>query len=368
MKATRDHGLDAVRAYAMILVVAGHAMVSFTVTPIGWAIQDRSRFLGVDLYAWIVRAFAMPTFFWLAGYFGRALHESAGPGAFLRNRITRLLVPLALLLVPMSLALSWLWDWGREVSTRASVADNIPKLKGSELEIFLGHLWFLYYLVLVSLAAIVVVAIARRVRSAQVPALAVPLVLTTGVLLYLRAMHTDTPLGFVPDVPIFVYMGAFFAWGWLVHARPTELARYQRYAWHSFAAAMLLLAIVIATLYRGLSAIQAPPVHAIVASAGFSVACMVFLIGACARYHREAVRPFLSLASRASYWSYILHLPVAVFFQVALANVPLFGPLKCALIVATTFVICLGSYALVTGALRRWRNQRTVSRISALHR
>jgi glucans biosynthesis protein C len=362
----RNGGLDTARALAMILVVSGHAMGSFLVTPIGWAVQDRSRFLGADLCGWIVRAFAMPTFFWLAGYFGRALYERVGPGAFLRNRITRILVPLALLLAPMSLALDWLWDWGREVSARATVADNIPKLKSSELEIFLGHLWFLYYLIWLSLASVVVVRITRFVR-ARVPVLAVPLVITTGVLLYLRSLHTDTPLGFIPDVPILVYMGAFFGWGWLVHARPTELASYQRYVWHSFAVAPLLLGIVIAALYRGLSVVEPPPVYAIVASAGFSVACMVFLLGACARYGSRP-RPFLGYVSSASYWCYIVHLPVAVLFQIALASVPLFGPVKYMIVLGATAVICLGSYAFVGAPFRRWRNQRTVSRISALHR
>jgi len=47
--APRAAGLDAARAIAMMLVVATHAALSFMVTPIGWAIQDRSRYLGVDL-------------------------------------------------------------------------------------------------------------------------------------------------------------------------------------------------------------------------------------------------------------------------------------------------------------------------------
>jgi peptidoglycan/LPS O-acetylase OafA/YrhL len=106
MTPLRHHGLDGARALAMMFVLSGHAMVSFTVTPVGWAIQDRAQFLGVDLYAWVVRAFAMPTFFWLAGYFGRALLDGAGLRAFLRNRVTRILVPLAVMLVPVSYALT----------------------------------------------------------------------------------------------------------------------------------------------------------------------------------------------------------------------------------------------------------------------
>jgi glucans biosynthesis protein C len=320
----RQNGLDAARALAMMFVLSGHAMASFIVTPIGWAIQDRSRFLGADLYAWVVRAFAMPTFFWLAGYAGRSLLESGGLRAFARNRVTRIFVPLAVMLVPVSFALDWLWDWGREVGTRAVVADNMPKLKSSELPILLGHLWFLYYLLWLSLAAVVITVIVRGVRL-RAPALVVPAVVTTVVLFALGAVHTDTPLGFIPDVPILVYMGAFFAWGWLVQARPDELAIYARYSWHALAIAPLFLAVVIVTLYRGLSTVESPPAYAIVASALFSIASMIVLLGGCVRYLDDRPRPLLRLASRASYWVYVLHVPVAVFFQILLADVSLLG-------------------------------------------
>ena len=49
MPRQRHDGLDAARALAMILVVATHAAISFMVTPIGWAIQDRLQHLAVDL-------------------------------------------------------------------------------------------------------------------------------------------------------------------------------------------------------------------------------------------------------------------------------------------------------------------------------
>jgi glucan biosynthesis protein C len=368
MSEARHHGLDAARAIAMMLVLSGHAMVSFTVTPVGWAIQDQSRFLGVDLYCWIVRAFAMPTFFWLAGYFGRALLDGHGLRAFAKNRVTRILVPLAIMLVPISYALSYLWDWGRAAGTRVAIADNMPKLKASEVEIMLGHPWFLYYLLWLSLAAVALQAIGKRLRI-RVPAIVLPVVVTTAVLFGLRAMHTDTPLGFIPDLPILVYMGAFFAWGWIV--RPAELARYTRYAWHALALAPIFLAVVIAALYPVLTVVEAAPLYGIVASALISITCMEFLLGACLRYLDARPRPLLQLASRASYWCYILHVPVAVFFQIVLANVPLFGPLKYLVILAATTALCLGAYALGSSRFsprKALRSQRPVSRISVPQR
>ncbi len=345
----RNDALDAARAIAMVFVVATHAALSFMVTPIGWAVQDRSQHLGVDLYVWIVRAFAMPTFFWLSGYFSRAVLDSGGLRGYVRHRVVRILIPLLLALVPCSLVLGWEWDWGRAVMARPGVADNIPKLQGSELPLVLGHLWYLYYLLWLSIAAAIIAKVARAIQL-RIPAglgvLAVPALITFGVLAALRSLHTDTPLGFVPDVPIAIYMGGYFAWGWIVRGRPEELARYGRWAWLALALAPLLLAVVIATLYRGLAAIEHAPIYASAASALFAISVMVGFLGLCVRYgtpHR-----LLRLASESSYWFYIAHVPIVVALQILLAPVAVPGLLKFGAIVAVTSAICMGSYALVS--------------------
>ncbi len=363
--ARRHHGLDAARALAMIAVVSGHAGLSFIETPIGWAIQDRSRHIGVDLWLWIVRAFAMPTFFWLAGYFSRALLVHGGLGAFVRNRVTRILLPLAIALVPCSLALDALWEWGRVVSPPDAVAANAPKFQKSEIPIFFGHLWFLYYLLWLSLVAAVIARIAREVPR-WLPTLVVPAGSTIGVLLVLGALHTDTPLGFVPDLAILVYMGGFFGWGWMVHARPDDLELYAAAAARTGVAAIALLGVVILTLSGGIDAIEAPPPYAILASGLFSIAMMVTLLGGCVRW-LATPRPVLRLASDSSYWFYVLHLPAVVLMQVSLATVAVPGPLKYLAIVSVTTVACVGSYALV-GRVGAARRPRPASRSSAPHR
>jgi hypothetical protein len=135
----RDHGLDAARAYAMLLVVAVHASMSFMATPIGWVIQDRSYLEAVDLVVWVSHAFLMPVFFWLAGYFAREAVARNGIAGFARARVIRVLVPFALALVPTSLALDALWD--SVLHRRATMA--VPVLRGAEgLPLHLGHLWY----------------------------------------------------------------------------------------------------------------------------------------------------------------------------------------------------------------------------------
>ncbi len=360
----RNDALDTARAIAMVLVVTGHAVVSFMVTPVGWAVQDRSQWLGVDLYAWIVRAFAMPTFFWLSGYFSCAVLDADGPRGYLRHRVVRILLPLVLALVPCSLVLGWLWDWGREVATRGAVADNIPKLQRSELPIMLGHLWYLYYVLWLSLGALVVACVARAVRrtrigidrsSSGLGVLAVPALTTFGALARLRSLHTDTPLGFIPDVSIALYMGGYFAWGWLVRGRPEELARYGRHAWRALSIAPLPLAIVIATLYRGLEAVEPVPAYASAVSALFSMCMIVGFLGLCVRYGRP--HRWLRLASGSSYWFYIAHLPIVVALQIVVAPVAVPGILKFIAIVAVTSALCMGSYAVMSRAMAASRSR-----------
>ena len=360
MAEARHHGLDAARALAMVAVLAGHAAISFMETPIGWAIQDDYRHLGVDLSIWILASFAMPGFFWLSGYFARAVHEHGGPGGFLRHRVTRVLAPLLVALVPCSLALDALWDWGREVGGRAEVATNIPKLQASGLPITLGHLWYLYYLLAMSLVAAAVVPLARRLRVGALHGGALLLLVAAiviGVLAAMRTLHLDTPLGFVIDLPVAAYMGAFLLWGWHVHAHPGDLDRYARHAWHAAAAALLLLLAAVSVLHDAAdpSRTAPPPLYAIAASGLFTMALIIAFVGLCHRFARR--RAFFRLASEASYWFYVAHLPIVVFLQIALAHLGIPGPLKYAAIIAATTAACLATYDLV---IRRTRLRRVL--------
>lgn len=353
---TRDPGLDGARVLAMTLVIVTHTAIAYMVTPVGWALQDRSQFLGVDLWVWIIRAFVMPTFFWLSGYFARASLETRGVRGYVGQRVVRVALPLVVALVPVSLAVDALWDWGRAVELRGAVADNIPKLTASELPVQLGHLWFLYYLLLLS-AVVALAGGALRARAAIVTA---AIVVPAGVLVALRAVHTNTPLGFVPDPAILAYMGAYFAWGWAAHARAGELARYARWYPRALAVAAVALGVVLVTLYRGLTEVAAPPVYASMASAVFSAAMIVVVLGACVR-HVTRSTPALRIAADASYWAYIVHLPVVVLLQIGAAPLPVPWFVKVPVIAASAAAVSFGTYAVG----RRLRNR---SRTSATQR
>jgi peptidoglycan/LPS O-acetylase OafA/YrhL len=166
-------------------------------------------------------------------------------------------------------------------------------------------------------------------------------------------LHTNTPLGFIPDLPILIFMGGFFAWGWLVQARPEEIERYRDRAWHALAIGGALLAVIIPSLATGRA-----PLYASIASGLFTVAMLIVFVGLCVRYASRP-SPFLHLASQASYWTYIVHLPIVVCLQILVARLAIPGVIKYAAIVAITMALCLGSYDVVV------RRRRNASRIKA---
>jgi glucans biosynthesis protein C len=308
----RNHALDTARVLAMVFVVAAHAAMAYMVTPIGWAIQDPWRSLAADLFVWIARSMVMPLFFWLAGYFSSAVYERAGAIGFLRQRATRIALPLVVAVVPMSFALDALWDWGREIAARQGVPPHIPAMQGSELPITLGHLWFLYYLLAMSALALVLAPIGKR-YAIRVPALVagvvsiVPLVIT-------GRLGLDTPFGFAIDPAVLVYEGAFFAWGWLVHRDPVELDHAARRVWLALAGAAALLGVLIRALQTGDTRL-----HVILCSGAFSLLLVDGALGLCVRYGSRPSRGIRAV-SDASYLVYIIHVPIVVALQILIAS------------------------------------------------
>ena len=55
-------------------------------------------------------------------------------------------------------------------------------------------------------------------------------------------------------------------------------------------------------------------------------------------------RAWVAYLSDASYWCYLIHLPVVITFQILVAPLEWPGPLKYALLMAATLAVCLGTY------------------------
>lgn len=360
----RFHGLDACRAAAMMLGLFFHGAISFMQTNIPWAIRDRSNHYLVDVFVYVCHTFRMPVFFLLAGFFGRLLHEKLGTGAFLRHRAKRILLPFVVTLVPLmpSLFLLWRWGLGRKPNPGPFAGGHETSIHPESMSPNPGHLWFLYYLLMILAALVLLVKVGRslplaglkravdaalgglvRFRAAAL-LMAIPTALT---LIPMPTLSADTPVDFIPQPRILAYYFVFAAFGWLLQRRSDLVAEFGRHLW--VPAVLALASLVPMKILAERSILQGPiesaglRAGALYVSALIGWSMVLLFLGAFVRWG-ERPRAWVSYVSDASYWCYLLHLPVVVALQILVADLPWPGLLKYALLMTVTIAVCLGTY------------------------
>jgi peptidoglycan/LPS O-acetylase OafA/YrhL len=379
LQAPRLDYLDATRAFALLLGVVFHASLSFSPYFMGWAVQDISTGAVVMDFFTISHSFRMELFFLLAGFFSHGLFHRQGAGPFLRSRVIRLGVPFTagwFLLRPLVVSG---WTMGAaslrgDYDFWAGIRAGFESLRQLPAGLFTGsHLWFLYYLLL----ATGLLLIARLAATAATRALAgegglhrlqtrvdtatgwltrspwgwLLLVPPTAVALwFMRFWNMDTPdQSLRPHLPVLAIYGGCFTLGWLFARSADAIAAFGRIT----VLKVLLLAVgVWATLRLG--AMQGDPgyEHFVAAHVGFvfAYATMMWTLVALTLgvFRRFCSRPdpVIRYVADSSYWMYLIHLPVVVWLQVAVAEWPLHWPLKLAFVSAATIAIALLTYDL----------------------
>ncbi len=359
--APRNLALDNLRALAMLAGVLFHAALAHSplVQPF-FPTADAAQVAWLDGLLWPLHLVRVPLFFVLAGYFAAHTLARRGVGGLMQDRARRLLVPLVLgvpllhgvmgVLVQHALAQvqrpSPLLTWLREAQ-----AAGHPQLPPGT-----GHLWFLYYLLLFTL----LIWVARQLLPPALGAwlqrlplrawlLGLPLLLAPA-LASVSAPH-PAPESLLPQFWALVCYGSFFVFGY--RAEPHLPALMQtRLLGLLGAAGGLACAAFLLLLW--------PPR----AQAGL----LMGLVSACASVWMTL--PLLGLGQRllnirhallrhladASYWIYLVHLPVLFALQFAWMDQPWPWTLKLPLAVGATLAIGLLSFELGVrrGALGRW--------------
>lgn len=368
-RSTRLHGLDALRSGALGLGIVLHSLMAF-VPGLPWLVNDSqtSTMAWVPIY-WI-HLFRMVLFMLLAGYFGRMVLHRRGAGAYLKDRLLRIGLPLVgfwPIAVATLIVLAVVNVVVRDVTpAEAPNLDGVPELF---LVFSPGHLWFLLVLLECVLITVAVRAVALRLLGAErcartaasigrllstpagVAIVAVPYV----ACLLLQGTTIEgiiAPQTVIPSAPaLTAYLGAFLA-GWFLHAYPDSLTRLAR-QWPVQLPVALALAVAGWLLGPELVSL---PVHAvIIALAGWSWAYA--LIGLCVRFLQRD-RPAVRYVADSSYWAYLLHLPLLVGFEILIADQPWPIPVKLLLTWAVVGGLLLVSYDLLVRStwIGKWLN------------
>jgi peptidoglycan/LPS O-acetylase OafA/YrhL len=131
VRASRQHDLDALRAFAMLLGIALHAALSFTAFP--WLVQDLKQhtFFGTLFAA--IHGFRMQLFILISGYFTMMLWRKRGKFALMKQRLLRVFLPCMLGLVTIVPAMDWSSKYAMKLSSEQDVRRKANLPKKSEL-------------------------------------------------------------------------------------------------------------------------------------------------------------------------------------------------------------------------------------------
>lgn len=355
----RIHSLDALRAVMMLLGLVLHTALGYVpeLSSGEWPYQDRQA---SEWFGWLVsliHTFRMPAFFAVAGFFASFLVEKRGTAAFLRHRLNRIGVPLAggwVLLFPLT-AVAWVF-----AASRSGVP--LAPAPGSEAGgLDWMHLWFLYQLLILSAAVALFRSAFLRFRPAGAARLAgiarkilarrwaflVLVGITALTLAPMEAWELETDGTLLPPLRLLLAYGVFFVFGWLEHGRGGSFGHLRDHCLARLGGGLffhtLYLAVVVP--HFGFAPAEAPIAH----GAGMvllAVSMWLFVLGFLGLFRRllDAPSPGWRYLSDASYWMYLVHLPLTVALPPLLAGWNAPGLIKFGIALGAACAITLVTY------------------------
>jgi len=355
----RLHHMDNLRALAMLAGVVFHAALAYSplMHPV-WPLADAGRSTVVDIVAWFLHLFRMPLFFVVAGFFAALLAARRGMGGLFRNRCARVLLPLLLFLPPVLVSMQWL-----TANAAATVMQPSPAL--AWLRAYLGehgalpsmpgwaHLWFLFYLMLFTVLAWVASALELQRLGARIGELH-PLALAVAMPLLLAPALAGTgvpwpaPEFLLPSLWALAFFGMYFALGYQAFHQPALLDRLRPLSPVLLVGAVAAYAALFWLTDGFAIARPAPLRHALHAMlealAGFWMTLWCLLAGKRWLDKRSASMRWLA---DASYWVYLVHLPVLFAVQYRLLDLHMHWIAKLAISILSTFALSFASYQLL---------------------
>jgi glucan biosynthesis protein C len=391
----RLHALDALRATALLLGVVLHASLSFVPSPVIpiWIVADNQPTPLMGATFFVIHLFRMAAFFLMAGYFANLLLARRGTWGFVKNRAIRIAAPLAIFWTPALMGILACLLWAVWIRNGYSFPPGPPPPPITAETFPWTHLWFLWVLLLFYAALLLgrlliglidpkgrLPAGADRAMRFLVapwglPLIAVPLAtvlyLKTDWFMWLGVPTPDT--GLIPNVAATVAYGVAFLLGYLIRRNSDALLGQIQRRW----AIYLLLALGLGTasliLAGSVPNFLVPPVQSLLNASlyAFAVYAAAFAALALALRFLSGGRPAVRYLSVASYWIYLLHLPVVMALQVLVHNLAWPWPLKMIAIVGGTLAVMLATYELLirhsfmgrwlTGLKVPWRRKRAPS-------
>nr|AAK72699.1 MDO-like protein [Bradyrhizobium japonicum] len=372
----RLHALDALRGGALLLGIVLHAAMSFVpATPRFWFIQDTHPSLLLGLLTFTIHVFGMTAFFPMAGFFARMSFHRGGVGALSGTGCSEIGLPLVIgwpiVFTPMALVVIWAPAFPMAVRTPGArgwppVLPNFP----------LAHLWFLYVLLELYVAMLLlrgaIVRLDAPARcegssaassqgSCEIHWLRWILAIPIGIAFCLDQRWINVMGVRTPDQSLITNAQAWIGFGTASASAgccigQVDLLRLLERRWLPqllLAVGLILISFVLSGVM--LSAPGAPKLPVTFATLRLVSATLyapaiwisTFAVLGLAVRFMSGFSPTWRYLADASYWLYLIHMPIVMALQVAVSQLDWSAPIKFAIILAVALPPMLASYHLL---------------------
>lgn len=381
----RLHGLDALRGAALLLGVVLHAAMSYAPVPM-WVVMDSQTSPVAGALFFAIHVFRMTAFFLIAGLFAHMMLGRRGVWGFVRDRLMRIGGPLAVFWMPVLTAIIAVLIWVAVINNGGTMPEGPPPPPMTVHNVPLTHLWFLWVLLIFYAALLVVRApfalldrggawsrVVDRLTGILVSPLA-PVILAAPLAVALYQTPNWLPFfgiptpdhGLIPNPAALTAFGVAFGLGALLNRRRDLLTRIER-LWVPFTLMALAAGTAAFILSGGATPSMTPvadPLNkagmaALYAFAAYSGALAAMALALRFASGVSGVRRYLA---DASYWIYIVHLPLLMVGQVLLLGMDWPWFVKLTVLIGTVTAISLVTYELLIrhSFMGRWLNGRRV--------
>jgi glucan biosynthesis protein C len=356
--------MDALRAIAMLLGIVLHVTIAYRLTPASpWPLDDKIHSVFYDYLYLFLHSFRMQLFFLIAGFFARLLYLKIGLNRFLKHRLRRIALPLVIgivTIVPLSMMPFFYYNYWSVHPDQGffrivkAISPNLFRWNG------IVHLWFLYYLVLYYVTMLVLIFLDKKTgflkgmvnfvynRVLFFPRLPSVLLLIFPVA-FLLCLFAKLPVepytGLFPNIPLYLYYGFFFFLGYTFH-------RHYRNNLNAFtknAIPFLIIGVAMVPVVWKLGYLSEGgsfPLGFFIARLVAATQTILLLFGFMGVFLKfaKAENYTLRYISDASYWMYLVHLPIVVAMQIWFIHSPVPPSLRFGIINVVAIGLSLLTY------------------------
>ena len=360
----RFHYMDNLRAIALLMGVFYHAALAYSPFMVNiWFTADPLNHPIFEVMTHWLHLFRMPVFFIIAGFFASLLLNNHGVKSFLKHRAKRILFPFIIFIPILAALFLHALKWGAQFPDTLpaiyTLFEQVENMPASSM-----HLWFLWNLMGFSLLLALFMHFNNKMcfvftmfAYKWILLFVLPLIITPA--LYTQYAPFPAPDKFTIQAWSYGFYGVMFLVGASIYLNQSVIKQLTPFTPYLFLVGIISFILflelippalsiqdVIEYTVKGKLDVSGTKHLILVLAQNISLVYWSLISLIMAQKYLNQENTITRYISDASYWVYLMHMPVLIYIQMPLLSINLPILIKLFIALFVTFTLCFASYHL----------------------